>query len=207
MADQPDAWIAAAKKGDRTALAKLLTLCDPKLRAHAAAHMDAAMRSRVALDDLLQEVYVQVFRQIGQFRSTGLGPLVAWVQAILDHRLADMRRAARCRARDVSPDRASPGVRDSSSYVNLLNELRGTSDTPSGVIRKGEALEALAACLQELSEPHRQVIELRFVEGLPVKVTSARLGKTEAATIALTQRALRALRRSMEARGEFTRMD
>jgi RNA polymerase sigma-70 factor (subfamily 1) len=200
---QVDLWIAAAKKGDRIALAKLLALCDPKLRARAEARMDAALKSRFGLDDVLQEVYLHVFRQIAHFESSGLRPLLTWMYAILDHELIDLRRAALCQARDIDREVTVTAGADSSSYMNLLDHLYGISDTPSHIVRKQEALASMAECLAELSEPHRQVIELRFLEGLPVEAASARLGKSEAATVALTQRALKALRRLMDRRGEF----
>ena len=43
---QTESWIADAKGGDRFALAKLLAVCDPRLRARAEARMDAALRAR-----------------------------------------------------------------------------------------------------------------------------------------------------------------
>ena len=57
----------------------------------------------------------------------------------------------------------------------------------------------------ESCQPHRQVIQLRFLEGLSVDEVATRLGKTNAAVVALSKRALEALRRSMDQLGEFTR--
>jgi RNA polymerase sigma-70 factor (ECF subfamily) len=93
---------------------------------------------------------------------------------------------------------------DSSSYWNLLDHLYADSATPSRVVRREEALSTLLASLSDLSEAHRMVIRLRFLEGLNVAEVAARLGKSEAAVIALTKRALEALRRTMDGRGEFT---
>ena len=77
--------------------------------------------------------------------------------------------------------------------------------TPSRVVRREEAVGALLACLSRLSEAHRQVIRLRFLEGHPVSEVADRLGKSNAAIVALTKRALEALRQSMERLGDFTR--
>jgi RNA polymerase sigma factor (sigma-70 family) len=58
--------------------------------------------------------------------------------------------------------------------------------------------------MTHLSETHRQVIQLRFLKGLSVDEVAARLGKSNAAVVALTKRALEALRTSMDRMGEFT---
>jgi DNA-directed RNA polymerase specialized sigma24 family protein len=49
------------------------------------------------------------------------------------------------------------------------------------------------------------VIQLRFLEGLSVEQVAERLGKTNAAIVALSKRALEALRKTMDGLGEFTR--
>ena len=94
---------------------------------------------------------------------------------------------------------------DANSYWNLFDHIYGDSGTPSRVVRREEALGALLPCLDDLSEAHRQVIQLRFLEGLSTSETALRLGKSEPAVVALTKRALEALRKRMDRLGEFTR--
>jgi DNA-directed RNA polymerase specialized sigma24 family protein len=48
------------------------------------------------------------------------------------------------------------------------------------------------------------LIQLRFLDGLPVAAVAARLDKTDAAVVALSKRALDALRAAMERLGDFT---
>jgi RNA polymerase sigma-70 factor (ECF subfamily) len=201
---QAETWIAQARGGDQLALAKLLGTCDPWLRARAEARMDASLKIRRDADDILQEVYLDVFRRIDQLEGCTLESFLAWAYAILDHRLIDAQRAAHCQARDVDREvRAGVGAAD--SYSNLLDDLYAESGTPSGVVRRAEALSALLGCLSDLSPAHRQVVELRFLEGLSVDEAAQRLGKTEGAVVALTKRALQSLRRSMDQLGDFTR--
>jgi RNA polymerase sigma-70 factor (ECF subfamily) len=165
--------------------------------------MDAALRAKRGSDDLLQEAYVQIVRQISQFRGDDLGSFLNWAGTILDHKLIDARRAAHCQARDIGRE-VPAGVTAADSYWGLLDHLYAESGTPSRVVRRQEALSALLASLAEVSESHRQVIQLRFLEGLSVADVAARLGKSEAAVVALTKRALEALRQSMDRLGEFT---
>lgn len=201
---QSEAWVAAARRGDRLALAKLLTTCHPGLRSRAAAGMDAAMKTKGGPDDILQEVYLDVARQIHQFENRGPGSFLNWVHAILNNKLIDARRAAHCQVRDAGREVRAHGA-DDDSYWNLLDNVYAESGTPSRVVRREEALRALLSCLSDVSETHRQVIQLRFLEGLSVDQVATRLGKTDAAVVALSKRALEALRRSMDQLGEFTR--
>ncbi len=197
-------WIAAAKQGDRWALAKLLVACDPYFRARAETRMEAARKGKRDLDDVLQGVYLQVVRKISTFRGREPAAFLNWVYVILDHELVDAVRAVEGRARDGRPEvRAGAAVVDG-SYWNLLDQLYADSGTPSRVVRREEAVSALFACLADLSEPQRQVIQLRYLEGLSVEEVAARLDKSPAAVAALSKRARETLRSAMDRLGEFT---
>lgn len=203
--DQTKIWIRASQRGERLALAKLLARCHPQLRAWAEARMDAALKAKTDPDDILQEVYLDVARQIDRFEDRGPGSFVSWVHAILSQKLVDARRAAHYKVRDIDREVPAAVGSGSSSYWNLLDNLYAESGTPSRVIRREEALNALLTCTTGLSEAHRQVIQLRFLDGLSVDQVATRLGKSKAAVVALTKRALQALRLSMDRMGEFTR--
>ncbi len=201
---QTEVWVVSACSGDSLALAKLLAAYHPALRARAEARMDPAVRARTGPEDVLQEVYTQVFRHMEQFEDRGAESFLSWVYTILDRKLIDARRAAHRNVRDV--DREVPGLAspDAQSYWNLLDHVYADSLTPSRVVRRQEAMNAILASLSDLSDAHRQVLQLRFLDGLSVAEAAGRLGKTEAAVVALTQRALKALRESMDRLGEFT---
>ncbi len=199
-----ETWVQAARAGDRVALAKLLTMSHPHLRARATARLDPALKARIGPEDVLQEVYLDVVRQIDQFEYRGPDSFLRWVSAILDHKLIDWRRAAHCRVRDIRRERPVNAIL-TDSYWNLLDDLYAESGTPSRVVRRQEALAALLASLLDLSDSHRQVIEMRFLNGLSVGEVAARLDRSEDAVVALTRRALDALRESMDRQGDFSR--
>ena len=201
---QMEAWVAAAQKGDRLALAKLLTTCHPQMRSWAASGMDPAVKARCGPDDILQDVYLDIARKIDQFENRGPGSFLSWARGILNHKLVDAQRAARAQVRDIRREVRAEAAPDD-SYWNLLDHVYAESGTPSRVVRRDEALRALLSCLAELSEPHCQVIRWRFLEGLSVEQVATRMGKTPAAVVALSKRALEALRKSMDRLGEFTR--
>jgi RNA polymerase sigma-70 factor (ECF subfamily) len=167
--------------------------------------MPAAMRSKFSPDDILQEVYLDVFQQISRFEYRGPGSFINWIFTILDRKIAATWRAAHTKVRDMDREVSFRPKPDESSYWSLLDQVYADSATPSRAIRREEAFTTLVACLSDLSENHRQVIQLRFLEGAAVSEVAKRLGRSEGAVVALTKRALVALRESMDNMGDFTR--
>jgi len=200
---QIETWIAEAQRGDRLALVKLMAVHGPTLRARAEALMDPAIKAKVSPDDVLQEVYLDLAQRIQRFEDRGPGSFLHWLNAILDQKVAHAQHAAHRKVRDIGREVAAEQLR-ADSYWNLLDNLYANSTAPSRVVRREEALSALFTCLADLSEPQRQAVQLRYLEGLSVDEVAARLGKSKAAVTALTKRALEALRRAMDQLGEFT---
>ena len=205
LSDQTACWIDAARQGDHNAMAKLLALHHPQLAAHVAGRLDPAAALRTSPEDILQEAYIEVFRSIDRFEDRGPGAFLSWVTTIVDHKLQDAQRAAHRQRRDIAREASEPRRDPADSYWNLLDQVCRDSITPSRVFRRQEAIGALLACLDELSESHRHVIEARFLQGRPVAELARELEKSEDAVVALTQRALVALRAAMDGRGDFTR--
>ncbi len=204
-ASQVQAWIEQAQQGDQLAVAKLLAAHHPVLRHRVESHLDVALRARYEPEDILQQTYLQVLKEVGHFEHRGPNSFLNWVFTILDHKLIDARRAAHRKARNV--DRETPAeVRGpSQSYLNLLDYVYADADSPSREVRQDEAIGAMLACIGGLSAPHREVLQLRFLQGLPVADVASRMEKTEGAVVALTKRALDALRKHMDHMGDFTR--
>lgn len=201
---QIETWIAAARAGDQFALTKLLATYHPLLRARASRQLAGALQVRLGPDDILQEAYVDVMRQIAKLRSDDPGTFASWLGGIVDHRIIDARRAAYSQKRDLA--REAPAlIANSDSYCNLLDQIMESTDTPSHVLRQNEAVLALSVCVTELPTAQGEVIELRFIQGLSVREAASRMGRSEAAVTALCQRALRELKCLMDRRGEFTR--
>ncbi len=166
--------------------------------------MDPALKAKLDPEDILQEVYLDVFRQMDHFENRGPDSFVNWVLTILDSKLIDARRALHRQKRDIACEVPAVSPGESESYFNLINELYADSVTPSRVIRRAEAMGALQACLPRLSELQGQVIRLRFLAGLSVADVAVRLGRSERTVVSLTRDALSALRESMDRLGEFT---
>ncbi|UCD74511.1 MAG: sigma-70 family RNA polymerase sigma factor [Phycisphaerales bacterium] len=203
---QTQRWISEAQRGDRLAVSKLLAVYHPMLRARVRARMDPGLQAKSEPEDILQQAYLEVFRHIEQFEDRGPDSFLNWVLTITDNKLVDAQRALHRLQRDVAREVRAQATAGAESHFNLLDRLYADSRTPSGVVRREEAAGALMACISRLSDSHRNVIKLRFLDGRPVGEVAEELGKSEAAVIALTKRALDALRKCMDRLGEFTRI-
>ena len=149
---QTEIWVAAAQRGDRLALTKLLTTYHPHLRARAAARIGAVLKAKTDPDDILQEAYLDVIRQISRFEGRSPGSFLNWVSAIVDHKFIDARRAARCQARDIDREVAG-GAAAADSYWDLLDSLYASSGTPSRLVRRQEALERIVGLYESWGKP------------------------------------------------------
>jgi len=198
---QLEQWSRAAGLGDSLAASKLLAAYHPLLRARVFERMGPTLRAQTEPEDLLQQVYLQVLQGLAGFTDRGPASFLNWVLTILEHRLIDARRLAGRRLA-ARPTAAAGG---GESYWNLLDRLYSAAPTASRLIRREEAVGALLGCVATLSESYRQVIQLRFLEGRPVGEVAKEMGKTDAAVVSLSKRALEALRESMDRLGEFTR--
>ncbi len=202
---QPQTWVDGAQRGDPAAVSKLLAKYHAVLRAQAGARMDAGLKAKVEPQDMLQEVYLHTFRHIDRFEDRGPNSFLNWVLTILDHKISDARRVLYSQKRDVAREVSTPATAGSHSCWNLFDLLCGDSCTPSRVVRRDEAVGAVLACVAHLSDTHRKVIQLRFLEGCSVAEVAGQLNKPKAVVVAATKSALKALRESMNRLGEFTR--
>ena len=202
---QRQTWVDQAREGDRAAVSKLLATFHSILRARADAGMGPVLRAKMDPEDILQQAYLTVLRQIRQFEGRDPESFLNWTLTILDNKLIDAKRALHRQRRDADRERRPRAVAGSESYFNLLEQLYAHSGTPSRVARRDEAVGALLASMSCLSEAHRQVIQLRYLEGRSVRDVATLMGKSEAAVVALTRRALDAMRQCMNGLGEFTR--
>ncbi|MFO0973752.1 MAG: RNA polymerase sigma factor [Phycisphaerae bacterium] len=198
--DQSAILVRNAVAGDERALQRLLLLYHPRLRARLVRQMDETMKGRLEPEDILQQVYLEAFRAVGTFQYQGADSFLRWLFTILDRKLIDEHRALHAERRDVRREvrGAPPSPTDGASYVDLLQRLTAEVGTASRVVRRNEALGALAVCLAALPDHYRDVIRLRFIEGLPVADVATRLKRTNGSIHMICHRALTALREEMD---------
>ncbi len=140
------------------------------------------VRDGMLAEDLAADVFVNALRAINSYEERGLG-LATWLFRIAQNRLTDHLRRSAARPSDS---------------LDALEEHEQPSDSasaPSG--DEHSARLDLHSALMRLSPEQRQIVHLRFVEGLTSLQVASILGKTEAAVKIAQHRALKALKQLM----------
>ena len=130
-----------------------------------------------AADDVAQDALVRLSAALPGF--VGAEDLRPWVYRVTVNLCRDQLRRRKRRSRDVSVE--------SVSEARLVLE-----STPETTVDRERARAAVTAALDRLPDESRQVLELRYLVGLPYHEI-ARVTKTAQGTIA--SRVFRALRR------------
>lgn len=149
-------WLAAAGAGDRHALERLYDATSAKLFGV----ILRILADRTDAEDVLQEVYVTVWRKAAEFDSARASP-ITWMVTIARNRAID-----RFRARASRPTiglEAAAEVRDA----------RPAADT---LLETSQAARALYAAFDTLDPRHAAIIRSAYFEGLTYEALSAREG-------------------------------
>ena len=189
-------WLAQAASGDPLAVQKLILIHHSRLRAVAAQRIAPGLRGKLEPEDVLQQVYVDVVRRIGEFEYRGPESFLHWLKGILEAKLIDLHRHHHAAARDMRRE-VAPGDRPS-GYEALAAHAAIDSMTPSRVVARAEAESLLMAALAGLSEDHRRVLELRYLRGCRLTDIAATMNRSPAAVQMLCGRAMRELRAAIQ---------
>lgn len=189
--------LARAKAGDEAALGELLNQHRNYLVLLARIQIGRRLRTKADPTDVVQDVFLDAFRQFRQFEGTSCDALGVWLRKILAGKLAHLvRRYLSVQARDVRLERSIEKELDSSSNW-LEKSLSAGASTPSEAAMAQERLMELSNALEQLAPDYRTVIILRQLEGLSFQDISQRMERSEDSVQKLWVRGLEALRKSL----------
>ncbi len=157
-AAQPD-LIGRCQKGEKEALGELYRL----YRAEVARNLHRMLGpGRGDLEDVLQEVFIEVFRSIGRFR--GDAKITTWLYRVCVN-VALQRLRKRKRRAEVSTDNVGERAPD----------IHG-AETPERDLDNRRRLDAVYRILDELSPKKRVVFILHEIEGREPKEIAGIVG-------------------------------
>lgn len=134
----------SATRGDIAALQRLLLAHFSTLERYIAPHIPPTARRQLGPEDILQEVFSQAFRDIGQFNSTTNGSFYTWLKAIADHRLADaLKRIGRKKRGGDRHQLSVVEVAKSDSVATLIDLVCQDSRLPEKSAARREVEKAL----------------------------------------------------------------
>jgi RNA polymerase sigma-70 factor (ECF subfamily) len=177
-----------ARQGDRDALNALLA----KLRPYLHVLVRARLGPDLGNSDIVQDTLQRIYQGFGQFRGQSVPQLLAWIAPVVRTAVAQSQRGRK----------KHPLAGGSKMLTNLVS-ARDKSPSEQGIEReeadqRAEELVRLTAALEQLPEHKREVLQLRFFQGLPFAEIGQRMGKKEGACRVLCLRAVGDLRQLME---------
>jgi RNA polymerase sigma-70 factor (ECF subfamily) len=189
--------LAQARQAKGEGLGALLELYREYLGVLARARVGARLQGIVNASDLVQQTFLEAWRDFGQFEGTTGAQWQAWLRRILAHNLATLvEKHVQARKRDVrrqvSLDQKPARSGDAWHGTNLTPPSPGSS--PSALAQRHEAAAQMADRLARLPAPLREVLRLRNLEGLAFEEVARRMGRTPGAVRVLWVRALDRLR-------------
>jgi RNA polymerase sigma-70 factor (ECF subfamily) len=190
--------IDKAVSGDRPALERmLLDHCD-RLSRHIAPRIPLSVRSVLGAEDVLQETFAQVFRDIRGFEPRSSESFFAWLRTIAEHRLQDNLRELKRKKRGGGRRRTFKAARpEDSSAAELVEMLSAGEGTASRLMARHEAVGAVQVAIAGLPDDYQQAVRLRYLEGKSLAETAEAMGRTPGAIRGLLDRAKDKMREAL----------
>ena len=159
--------LARSGLGDRAAFSRLYERTSSQLLAVVL----RIQRDRALAEDLLQEVYVNVWKAAGAFDATRSQPLT-WLTSIARNRAIDSLRRAQTQPALLSVSRDDGNEDEGPDAIE-----RTASDEPDPLELLDRACHALELhrCIDGLSSTQRQCVALAFFDGLSHTEVAAHL--------------------------------
>lgn len=173
--------------GDRAAFARLYQLSS----AHLFAVILRINRDRAIAEDLLQEVYVNVWRAAKGFDAAQSQPMT-WLTSIARNRAIDSLRRAQAQPRLHSGH--AQDDEDSDVYDETADEAAG----PLELLSQASDARQLHRCMEGLGAPQRQSLALAYYDGLSHAEVADRLGQPLGTVKSWVRRSLQALKACLD---------
>jgi len=170
------ALIAAIRSGNQDAMAQLYARYSSVVYAVAL----RVLGDTAAAEDVLQEIFIQLWRNPGAFDS-GRGNLAPWLAVITRNRAVDSLRKRR------------PQTEISETTVSVEPDLAGEAD-------RGRAMEKVRAVLKDMPEAQRSSLEMAYFEGYSHSEIAEKTGEPLGTVKTRIRNGLMLLRKAAEIR-------
>ena len=184
--------LGRAGLGDRAAFATLYE----RTSSHLYAVVLRINRDRAHAEDVLQEVYVNVWRAAKSFDAAQSQPLT-WLTSIARNRAIDSLRRAQAQPRTTT-QQGGIDREDDDVYDTVIDDAPG----PLDLLGRASDARALASCMESLSAMQRQSVALAFFQGLSHAEVAGQLRQPLGTVKSWVRRALQSLKGCLQVAAE-----
>lgn len=181
--------LARSGLGDRAAFAQLYE----RTSAHLFGVVLRINRDRAQAEDVLQEVYVNVWRAAQSFDAAQSQPLT-WLTSIARNRAIDSLRRRQAEPQTRPVPLAGEGDEERDVYDDLADGAPG----PLALLSEASDARALGRCMQGLSAQQRQSVALAFYDGLSHAEVAEQMRQPLGTVKSWVRRALLALKTCLD---------
>jgi RNA polymerase sigma factor (sigma-70 family) len=170
------------RSGDLTAFDRLWTRYRAGLELLASSKIagvrNASVRTRLSVDDILQDTALVALRKLGGLEFRGTRSLYAWFDALIGHAVQDAVDRWESGMRDPQRERrANVGPYDAES---LAAEIRDTAPGPASSTERTEARRRILDVLTQLDERRRRLVTMHYYFGADWAEIAEELGAASA---------------------------
>lgn len=180
--------LAHAGLGDRAAFATLYE----RTSSHLLGVVLRIQRDRAQAEDVLQEVYVNVWRAAQSFDAAQSQPLT-WLSSIARNRAIDSLRRTQTQPQ-FRTTISSTDEEDKDVYDTVADSAPG----PLDLLSRASDARALSSCMQALSAQQRQSVALAFFDGLSHAEVAEQMRQPLGTVKSWVRRALMSLKSCLE---------
>ena len=153
--------LARAGLGDRAAFATLYE----RTSAHLLGVVLRIQRDRAQAEDILQEVYVNVWRAAQSFDAAQSQPLT-WLTSIARNRAIDSLRRKQTQPQIKTNITQRITQHSDDEETDVYDTVASEAPGPLDLLSRASEARALSQCMQGLSAQQRQSVALAFFDGL-----------------------------------------
>ncbi len=179
--------------GDRSAFSALYQ----RSSAHLLGVILRIQRNRELAEDILQEVYVNVWRSAGTFDAQRAQPMT-WLSSVARNRAIDSLRRRQTEPELVSTHRTGD---DDDDEHDMLQDHPSDAPTPHELLSQASEALAVNHCMGGLSGEQQQSIALAFYQGLSHAEVADHLRQPLGTVKSWVRRGLQSLRDCLDRAG------
>lgn len=194
MSDYEDdpVLLKGISEGDSDSLASFLDTNQRQLMAFISRRMGDALRSKVEVEDIFQDVSAEAVRSLSP-EFPGEREPFSWLCHIAERKIVDAHRHHfAAKKRDAGKERALQSGA-SGEGGGLVNMLVKSMTTPSAAFSRNMKEARLMDAINGLKEDQRNAIRMKYIENKPSKEIAEVLGKTDAAVRVMLTRTMKQL--------------